>query len=292
MRLGAYIMQPCQGAEEYIQQLLSKKYRAAYCPEYLKSTRQQAEIKELRQGLQENDIILAEVGTWVNPLSPNKQERERAIAYIIERLALADELRARCCVNVIGSLSGEYWYAPCAANFTDEFWDASVSTYQRIIDEVKPKHTRMTFEIMPYSLLDDVEGYLHFLNALNRPNETAVHLDVANLIHDPRTLYAQHTIWENAFDALGPKIASVHMKDLHLDSRALNTQLIEVMPGQGQLDLKYVFQKLYKLSDDLPVMLEHLPDEASYDAAMEYIALVASKAQSERAGSTDKISMG
>lgn len=277
MRIGAYIMQPYQDADEYIRQLLSKNYRAAYCPEYLKDTRQQAEIKELRQGLQENDIVLAEVGTWVNPLSPNKQEREKAIAYIIERLALADELQAKCCVNVIGSLTDEYWYAPCAANFTEEFWDVSVSTYQRIIDEVKPKNTRMTFEIMPYSLLDDVEGYLHFLNMLNRPNETAVHLDVANLIHDVRTLYDQHAIWKGAFEKLGPKIVSVHVKDLHLDSKALNTQLIEVIPGHGQLDLEYVFQGLRTLSSDVPVMLEHLPDEASYDAAIEYIKLFTSK---------------
>ena len=275
MRIGSYIMQPCQNAEEYIRQLVSKHYRAAYCPDYLKDTRQQAEIKELREGLQEHDIVLAEVGTWVNPLSPNRAEREKAIAYLTERLALADELHAECCVNVLGSLSDEYWYAPCAENFTERFWDVSVSTYQHIIDTVKPRYTRMTFEIMPYSLLDGTEGYVQFLHMLDRPNETAVHLDIANLIHDARTMYSQRAIWREAIDVLGPRIRSIHIKDLRLDARAMNTQLTEVLPGSGQLDLEYALQLIDTLSDDIPVMLEHLPDEASYDAAASYVRTAA-----------------
>ena len=59
MRLGAYILRPYRNAEEYIALLREKGYRAAYCPEYIQSVHQQAEIDELKSGLHANDITLS-----------------------------------------------------------------------------------------------------------------------------------------------------------------------------------------------------------------------------------------
>lgn len=275
MRLGAYILRPYRNAEEYIALLREKGYRAAYCPEYIQSVHQQAEIDELKSGLHANDITLAEVGTWVNPLSPDRKEREAAEALLIERLALADALEARCCVNVIGSMSKEYWYAPCAQNYTDAFLEAAVSVYQKIIDAVDVKNTRMTFEVMPYCLLDDTQGYLRFLKALDRPQQTGVHLDFANMLHDPRTYYGHRAIFRDAVERLGPQLASVHVKDLRLDPQALNTQIHEVELGCGGLDLGCVLDALAALPDEIPVMLEHLPDERAYDRSAAHLRALA-----------------
>lgn len=277
MRIGAYIMRECRNAEEYIQMLRMKGYRAAYCPNYLHDARQTAEIEELKRGLRENDIVLAEVGAWVNPLSPKFKEQKEAEMYLIERLALAESLEAKCCVNVLGSLSGDYWYAPCVENFQDGFIKRAVEVYRRVIDAVQVKHTKMTFEIMPYSLLDDVDGYLRFLRELDRPEQTAVHLDPINLIHDPRTLYNHCAIFKDAIDRLGGKIVSVHLKDIALDKKALNVHLNEVPPGQGEVDLETTLKYLNTLSDDLPVMLEHLPDDDAYETAVEYVRAIASR---------------
>lgn len=271
MRLGAYILKPYNNAEEYISLLQAKGYQAAYCPEYLRSIRQQNEIAELKCGLKECNIVLAEVGAWVNPLSPDHKEREAAEALLIERLALADALGARCCVNIVGSMSEEFWYAPCAQNFTDAFLDAAVAIYQKIIDAVDVKNTRMTFEIMPYCLLDDTKGYLRFLEALDRPKQTAVHLDFANMLHDPRTYYDHRAIFHDAVKQLGARIVSVHVKDLRLDTKSLNTQLCEVEPGYGEIDLGYILDELNTLPEDVTVMLEHLPDDQAYDRAAAYL---------------------
>lgn len=277
MRLGAYIMQPYRDAGEYIRMIQEKGYRAAYCPEYLRSCAQQSEIKELKCALKENDIVLAEVGTWVNPLSPKREEREAAQAYLIERLALAEELGACCCVNVLGSLSERFWYAPCGENFTEAFFEAAVEVYRKIIDAVDVKHTKMTFELMPYGLLDDTRGYLRFLELLDRPEQTAVHLDLVNMVHDPRTLFGHRALFKDAVEKLGPYTASVHVKDICLDPEALNTHLIEVQPGSGEIDLGYMLDLLSGIEHDVPVMLEHLPDDAAYDKAAAYMRSLAAK---------------
>lgn len=277
MRLGAYIMQSYRNAEEYVSLVRAKGYRAAYCPDYLKTSAQQTEIDELKLVLQQQDIVLAEVGTWVNPLSPNHKEREAAQAYLIDRLALADALGGKCCVNVLGSFSDAYWYAPCAQNYTDEFFEEAVVVYQKIIDSVNPKNTKMTFEFMPYCLLDDVQGYLRFLEALDRPQQAAVHLDPVNLVHDPRTLYNHRTLFSSAVDALGDQVMSVHIKDIMLNKEALNTQLVEVPLGCGEIDMEWMLDCLKRIPGDVPVMLEHLPDDATYDLAAGYLRKLAAE---------------
>lgn len=275
MRLGAYIMRPYRNAEEYVALLRQRGYRAAYCPEYLRGPEQAEEIADLKRRLRESDILLAEVGTWVNPLSPRREEREAARAYLIDRLRLADALEARCCVNVLGSLSGEYWYAPCAGNFREEFFEAAAEVYREIIDAADPRHTKMTFELMPYSLLDGVPGYLRFLRELDRPEQTAVHLDPINMIHDPRGYYGHRAIFADAVEALGPWIASVHVKDLRLSATSMNVHLDEVPPGQGEMDLGWLLECLSALPGDIPLMLEHLPDDGAYGAAAEHVRKLA-----------------
>lgn len=267
MRLGAYIMQPYKNAEEYTAMLRAKGYRAAYCPEYLVGTHQHTEIAELKQCLRENDIVLAEVGAWVNPMAPDKKQRETAQAYLIDRLALADELGACCCVNVVGSFSDVFWYAPCAENFSEAYFEIAIEVYRRIIDAVDVKNTRMTFELMPYNNLDTAKAYFQFLDIMDRPNQTAVHLDLANMIHDPRSFFRNREIFHEAVELLGKQVVSVHMKDLVLDFTALNTQISECIPGRGGLDMGYALELLNTLPVDLPVMLEHLSEDAAYDEA-------------------------
>ena len=49
------------------------------------------------------DLMIAEVGAWCNPISPDDKVREAAFTRCVEQLKLADQISARCCVNVSGS---------------------------------------------------------------------------------------------------------------------------------------------------------------------------------------------
>ena len=61
----------------------------------------------------EADIVIAEVGAWSNPISPDEGTRQQAIRHCQEQLALADRVGARCCVNIAGSRSPD-WAGPDA----------------------------------------------------------------------------------------------------------------------------------------------------------------------------------
>jgi hypothetical protein len=47
--------------------------------------------------------VIAEVGTWSNPISPNEKQRNAAIKKCRDQLALAERIGASCCVNIAGS---------------------------------------------------------------------------------------------------------------------------------------------------------------------------------------------
>ena len=61
--------------------------------------------------------VVAEVGAWSNPLSPDETTRTAAVELCKRRLALADRVGARCCVNIAGSRS--------------ENWDVTVQSWVR-----------------------------------------------------------------------------------------------------------------------------------------------------------------
>lgn len=266
MKLGAPVFDTQPNAKSYVDKLKQKNYRAAYCPDYLVSSTQEREVNELKEELAKNDIILAEVGVWRNPLSPNPAEAEEARAYLIDRLRLADMLGARCCVNIIGSDSADFWYAPCAGNFSQGFRDRAVALYRNVLDVVQPKQTFLAFEVMPFCFLDCTDEYLRFLEQM-ASDRVAVHLDLVNLINNPRTLYDHRAIFSDAVRRLGSRCVSAHIKDIGIEIYPTNTRLNEVPMGEGSIDLEHMAACLDSISVDLPIMLEHLPDEAAYDRA-------------------------
>ena len=266
MRLGGPVFYQGNDPEGYALAHVDKGFKAAYCPPGIQSGMSD-EIARYRKALDKHDIVLAEVGIWNNPLSRDKQIAREAFDYAVSRLALADELGAKCCVNVVGTWYEGNWYGPSPENYTDDFFAYAVEVSRKIIDAVKPNHTKMTFELMPYIFLDSPAEYMRFLKALDRPS-AGIHFDPANCIYSPRLLYNNAVFFEEAFRIFNNRIISIHLKDINIRTDPVSVLLDEVPIGEGNLD----YIKLLRLIDtnlprDTPAMLEHLPDEAAYDKA-------------------------
>ena len=265
MRLGGPVFVESGDPELFVRAHVEKGYTASYCPEGLKAGQTQ-ENAQYTKALKENNIVLAEVGAWCNALTEDEKTSKENISYVIERLALADELCAVTCVNIVGSWDKQFWYGPCAENFKDDFFCYAIEVSRKIIDAVKPKNTKMSFEIMPFSFLDSASEYLRFLDALDR-EEAAVHFDPINCINSPRVFYDNAAVIAEEFRILGDRIVSMHLKDLDIRHDPPSVMFDEVAVGTGGIDYISLLRQVGKLSADMPVMLEHLPDEATYDDA-------------------------
>jgi len=217
-------------------------------------------------------IVIAEVGAWSNPISPNATERRAAIDKCIKQLAHAERFEARCCVNIAGAC-GSQWDGPDPANLTDATFDLIVETTRHIIDAVKPRRTFYTLETMPWVFPDSPDSYLRLIKAIDRQG-FGVHLDPVNLINCPARYFRTGEFIRECFAKLGPHIKSCHAKDILLGGK-LTVHLDEVRPGLGGLDYGVFLTELAKLDPTTPLMLEHLPNAEEYTAAAQHIRQVA-----------------
>jgi sugar phosphate isomerase/epimerase len=189
-----------------------------------------------------------------------------------ERLALADKIGARCCVNISGS-RGEKWDGPHPDNLAEDTFDLVVATVREIIDGVKPGRTFYTLETMPWVYPDSADSYLGLIHAIDR-TQFAVHLDPVNLVCSPQRFYNSGALIRECFKKLGPYIRSCHAKDIALSDR-LTVHLDETRPGLGGLDYRVYLQELSKVDPDTPLMIEHLETEAEYALAANHIRSIA-----------------
>jgi sugar phosphate isomerase/epimerase len=214
------------------------------------------------------------VGAWSNPLGPDAADAAAALAKCKASLALADRIGARCCVNIAGSC-GKKWDGPDAADLTQETFDRIVIVVRDIIDTVKPKRSFYALETMQWMYPDSPDAYLRLIKAIDRKG-FAVHLDPVNLVCSPQRYFANGRLIEECFDKLGAHIKSCHAKDIILRENP-TVHLDEVRPGQGNLDYRTFLRELNRLDASIPLMLEHLPNEEEYRAAVSHIRGVAAK---------------
>ncbi len=270
MRLGASLELRSEDPEEIARAYAYAGYGAAVCPPA--SLDQPERVQAIRRAFNRHDVVLAEIGVWNNMLDPNPERREVALQANMQKLALADELGARCCVNIAGSFHPTRWDGPHPGNLSVEAFDLTVENVRRIIDSVNPRRTVYCLETMPWAIPDSPQSYLELIRAIDRPM-FGVHLDPVNLINCPSRYYENARLLRECFSMLGPWIVSCHGKDIVLHEK-LTVHLDEARPGLGALDYGVFVCELSRLPGDIPLILEHLPQE-EYILAQKYVLEVA-----------------
>ncbi len=270
VRLGGPIFLKSSDPAELAREHRRLGYSAAYCPGAKVGDAEH--IAAIRNAFAKEDVVIAEVGAWKNMLDPDEGKRRENLNYVRERCALAEEVGARCCVDIAGSYNPTLWYGPDPKNLSREFFDATVANCRQILDSVKPKRTKFTIEMMGWNLPDGPDAYLDLIKAVDR-KAFGVHLDVCNGVNCPTRFYKNTEYIQECFAKLGPWIVSCHAKDLQWITE-LNVHFLEVIPGRGQMDYKAYLRGLAKLPVDAPLMLEHLNTAEEYEEGKTYIRKV------------------
>jgi len=267
IRLGGPVYGKYNDPGEWIQLLRKAGYKAALCP--VNPGADAALIKAYSEDAAKNDIVIAEVGAWSNPLSTDAETARQAFKKCVDALALADEIQARCCVNISGSRNPKEWDAPHIDNLTPATFDLIVETTRKIIDAVKPVHTFYTLEMMPWMYPDSADSCLSLIKAINR-KQFAVHLDPVNMVTSPSVYYGNGEMIRDAFRKLRPFIRSVHAKDIFMKEDTAQIQFEEILPGKGVLDYTTLLKELSKMPE-IPLIIEHLDAEEKYRQAAAFI---------------------
>ena len=262
LRLGGPIFEKSDDPEVLARAHRAKGYRAAYCPKL--SVADGDRIKETEEPSRATTWRSRRWAAGSTCSTPTRRRRQN-LATVTDGLALADAVGARCCVDIAGSFSTTSWFGPHPDNLTPRFFDAAVENARTIIDAVKPTRTVFTYEMMAWSLPDSPDACLRMIEAVDR-KAFAVHLDPCNLINSPERNYRSSDVIRECYAKLGPRIASVHAKDLAWDVEYA-VHFREVRIGLGTIDYGVFLAEHATHAPDVPLMLEHLPNEAEYDAA-------------------------
>lgn len=273
IRLGAPVFQAPQDPEELARAHRQLGYRAAYCPAV--SLTERDRIRDITAAFDKHDVVIAEVGRWFNLLDADEQKRAENLQRMIDGLALADEINARCCVNIAGSFNPDVWYGPHPDNFSERFFEAAVENARKIIDAVKPKRTKLCYEMMGWALPESADSYLRMLKAIDR-EAFGVHLDPCNAVNSPERFYNNTALLNECFDKLGPWIASCHAKDITWDVE-MQVHFREVPLGTGALDYDTYLKRLAALPQGPPLMIEHMQGEEQYTQSRQYLVALGEK---------------
>ena len=267
IRLGAPVFPRPDDPEELA--LAHKKigYRAAYCPPVKLDDKER--IRDVARAFRKHDVVIAEVGRWVNLLDADPVKRAANLKTVTEGLALADEIGALCCVDIAGSYNPVVWSGPHPENVSQKFFDETVENARKIIDAVKPKRAKFCLEMMGWALPDSADSCVALVEAVKRDG-FGVHLDPCNLINSPTRFYRNTDLLNECFDKLGPWIVSCHAKDVAWDA-AMQIQFREVTLGEGCLDYTTYLKRLAALPGDVPLMIEHMKGKDEYDKSREHL---------------------
>ena len=263
LRLGGPIFVKTEDPDELAAAHQQLGYRAAYCPKV--DLNDSTRIRAITAAFSKRDLVIAEVGRWVNLLDADLDKRKANLKLVTEGLAIADEIGALGCVDIAGSFNPTVWYGPHPENLSQRMFDAAVENARKIIDAVKPKRAKFSYEMMGWTLPDSADSCLKMFKAVDRP-AFAVHMDPCNLVNSPGRFYRNTDLLNECFDKLGRWIVSCHAKDLTWDVE-MNVHFREVRPGAGSMDYTTYLRRLAALPQKPPLMLEHLPNAEEYDKA-------------------------
>ena len=272
MRLGGTVC--CSDPAEWEERLAASGFRAITAPFTCETPR--GEIERYCDIAARHDVLIAEVGVWRNPFDP--ADGPANLEYAKRQLALADELKVPCCVNIVGTASCAGWDAADPTNFTGETYARIIASIREIIDDVRPQTACYCIEPMPWMIPDSPDVYLQLIRDVDR-SHFAAHMDFVNMINCPRRFLDAEGFIEECFAKLAPQVKSTHLKDTRMDLTRLTTVLEECAPGEGMLDFVRVLQIIDQyLPKDAPVLLEHMTTFEEYRKAYEYVAAAAGRA--------------
>ena len=269
MRLGSPL--PSLGlARRLDRDAAAAGFRAAYWP--LGDDADAAAVDAYAAAARAADVVIAEVGCWSNPISPDDADAPGRAGLCKARLELADRVGARCCVNLAGS-RGETWDGPHPDNLARATFALVVDTVREIIDAVRPRSTYYTLEPMPWSFPDSADSYLELMRAIDRPR-FAVHLDPVNFINKPAKFFRNAELLRECFAKLGPHIGASTPRTSRSRTSSPCTS-----PRSGRdwalSTTACSWASSRRLDPDTPILVEHLSSAAEYDAAVAHVRSVA-----------------
>jgi sugar phosphate isomerase/epimerase len=198
------------------------------------------------------NISIAVLGCYINPVHPDRDEREKALKNFEEHLRFAREFGCPLVGTETGSLNPDCSYHPGTEK--EEVFDLLCSSIERIVKTAEKCGASVGVEaVAHHHTISSIEKMKRLLERISSPCLKVI-WDPVNLIPLEGLAESQESFFTRTFDAFGEAVAAVHAKDFVIQEGRKKGDL---PAGTGSLEWKVLLSLLQKKKPGIDILLEN-----------------------------------
>lgn len=212
--------------------------------------------------LEKNQIHVAVLGCYINPIHPIESRRQAEVEKFIEHLKYAKIIGADMVGTETGRLDPDMKVTP--ETFTETAYQRLLKSMREIVSAAEKLGVTVGVEGVFDHTLYSPAMMKRFLEDIDSPNVEVI-LDSVNLIH-PDEVERQEEVIDKAFAYYGDRITMLHMKDFVFDG---SSQIFRHV-GEGLFQYEPLMKHLKEKKPHITMLLENSNKER-YHSDVEFL---------------------
>jgi sugar phosphate isomerase/epimerase len=233
---------------ESVQLALSKALSASPAPGSLSP----GYARTLRKTFEEEGLAIAVLGCYINPVHPDRDERERSLGLFEEHLRFCRDFGCSLVGTETGSRNPDCSWHPDTKK--SETFDLLCSSVERLLGTAEKCGSMVGIEpVADRHTVSSIELTEKLIGRFPSP-ALAVIYDPVNLIPGGGLSGGQEGFFREALDAFGSRIMAVHLKDFRMEG---GKKTGDLPAGTGDLDWPCLLRLLMEKKPGVDLLLEN-----------------------------------
>ncbi len=274
IRLGGYFGYGQEVMAETVRKVKAQGYAGAVTSPEPWNTMKDAQLRELRAALKENDVVIFEVGGYTNMLHPDPAERQKNLKHLAMCIETADKIDCPMVGTISGSLDPKNFFNVTPDNWTEKTWKVLVDSCRQVLKDTAGCKAALGMEAQVTTNIDGPKAHKRLMDDVG-DKRIAVNLDPVNMC-SLANYYHTTELLNECFDLLGEQILGAHAKDTYIIPDQQTVHVQEVCSGRGVMDYETYLVRLSRMKWPRTLLPEHVPADQLIEAKA-YIEKVAAK---------------
>ncbi|MFP3090807.1 sugar phosphate isomerase/epimerase [Treponema sp. TIM-1] len=200
----------------------------------------------------EKGIAIAVLGCYINPVHPDRDERERSLRRFEEHLRFCRDFGCSLVGTETGSCNPDCSWHPDTKK--RETFDLLCSSVERLLKTAEKCGSIVGIEgVADCHTLSSIELMQELIERFPSPALGVIY-DPVNLIPNNGLARTQEEFFREALDVLGSRIMAVHLKDFRMEG---GRKIGDLPAGAGELDWPCLLQLLMEKKPGVDLLLEN-----------------------------------
>jgi sugar phosphate isomerase/epimerase len=208
--------------------------------------------RSIRRAFEKQDIEIAVLGCYINPVHPDEDMREKSLRRFEEHLCFAPDFGCSVVGTETGSCNPDCSWHPDTKK--SETFDRLCSSIERLLKTAEKRGAIIGVEaVADQHTISSIKLMKELLDRFPSPCLKVIY-DPVNLIPLSGLTEPQETFFIRAFETLGERIVVIHAKDFRMEN---GKKINGLSAGTGEMDYKTFFRLLNQRKPCVDILLEN-----------------------------------